>query len=246
STSASPTKKRPTWPNTLHDRPAFSPSTRLSSTHTPTTGHPAVFVPQGPPGVSTEFMWECEYEKLPVSFFEEYFSGGEEEERYGETRDLMIEPQDTRYLYGGKRHFGEESDHVAALLGGVDLPLQKKESRDPEADSEVRKLHGLWNRVKEGTARVSDMKAEIRNWREMERERGAETAELLHRDKVAATGFGRVLKGQSVEPIRGPSRREGGGEVDPEVMEEYHRHRVADIGFGRVPRGGRMEPVDDP
>ncbi|KAJ3078436.1 hypothetical protein HDU99_000586 [Rhizoclosmatium hyalinum] len=265
------------WPNDLDERPLFTTlrhqksqrtqnsslnKTDYSQTHhvPPTIGHPGVHIPSlayAPPGLSTEFMWECEYEKLPLSFLADHFPV-KPAPLYPARRDTLLHPSSMRFSeYGGKQHFEEDVDHVTELLGGEGVASMSvgmnhgpeyygaEVHTENEVNHELDRLKDMWKDVKKGSVTVDAMNAEMNRWRNGEDsvDSGTDVSERLHQEKVAKTGFGKVLKGQMHEPIRYLNQQHS-NETDPGWKEHLHELRVADIGYGRVPRGVTPEYIE--
>ncbi|KAI8842737.1 hypothetical protein BJ741DRAFT_591741 [Chytriomyces cf. hyalinus JEL632] len=232
-----------------------------------TSGHPAVFIPgsttTAPPGLSTEFMWECVYDKLP-SF----------QVPLGSTTNKAAT---TRAVDGGieglqqqqqRRHFPPQFDHVSFALDGY--PEARYTTRyadiNPHAssseynrDRERSKMKRMWRDAQlDSSASVSagDLKAEMDRWRQMEAERGgkssgqerwtqtngvsADAVMARHQDAVSKIGYGRAGKGGMVEPVWYEPQV---FPVDPRMQKYAHERNVADIGYGRNGRGSLYERI---
>ncbi|KAJ3236167.1 hypothetical protein HDU81_011099 [Chytriomyces hyalinus] len=249
-------------PNTLSNRALFSTytanqpanmnnhNTHRQTQRPGTAGHPAVFIPgsatTAPPGLSTEFMWECVYDKLPsfqVPQQQEHFVNKEKKTRAMEL-DVGIDGS-------GRKHFPPQFDHVASALDGYpDARYTRYASANPQRskeysrDRERGRVKKMWRDAQlDSSASVSaaDLKAEMDQWRQMEAESGgrrsgqqkwtpgmsADAVVARHQDEVSKIGYGRAGKGGMVEPLWYepqvfPS--------DPRMQKYAHERNVADIG----------------
>ncbi|KAI9332234.1 hypothetical protein BDR26DRAFT_869518 [Obelidium mucronatum] len=259
--------KNPTWPNNLHDRPLFSvhvgaknpPKTRsprssparlhssaqgdYNSNHhfPPTTNHPGVYIPTfpyAPPGLSTEFIWECEYDKLPRSFFQQLFPvDTHRKEYYTPRRDTMIQdgPASVHGIHHGKRHYypPREVDHMNNLLydrGGGGWTTETGQEYSPShTPSSASPIYNNSDQSLAESSFTSSSSSASHSRSPHEVEMHVNRLKELWTDAKHGKG--------SVSDLK----REVNGFADDNGI--AHRERIAQIGYGRVMKGSMAEPI---
>ncbi|KAJ3066043.1 hypothetical protein HDU98_010626 [Podochytrium sp. JEL0797] len=174
----------PTGPNTLNTRASFSTLGHNSRDPSPTSGHPAVFIPSAAfadPGLSTEELWEQEYAVEPET---EGYNSDSSSQGSSVPDDAERNEMARRRSVGGKRHFPEPVDQVAEVLG--------------EGSSQV-DVVGMQMEEEEETARaVGDSRRSRTPERHMTDEEREEYRRLYHQQRVADIGYGKILRGEAM------------------------------------------------